>query len=193
MGPANLHPRDPVASRLPAHRICSAAGPPGGCSCHSARCSISPQSSPPSPASGRRPGTTEWGKSIGSVLCLHRPASTSRGGPGHPRLSTVTAGKELHNVQNVYAFLGLCSCCYTCPGCLERPTYLSRTNLDITTLSKPRQNQPPSPYLPLRSVVFTVPLTAFDTGSLLQYLSLPRQYLPNVPEQTRSRAAAQGR
>lgn len=96
-------------------------------------------------------------------------------------------------MQNGDAFLGLCSCCYTCLGCLERPTYLSRTNLNITALSKPRQNQPASPYLPLCSAVFTVPLTALDTGLLPHYLSLPSQYLLNVPEQTHSRAAAQGR
>lgn len=80
--PPPPHPRDPLASWLPTHRICSAAGPPGGCSGHSGRCSICPQSSPASPESGRRTGTTGWGKHISPVLRLHQPALMSPVGPG---------------------------------------------------------------------------------------------------------------
>lgn len=85
---ANLHPHTPgapLAGQLPTHHTCSAAGPPGGCSCHSGRCSISPLSSPASPASGRRTGTTRWGKHIRPMLSLQQPVRTSPVGPSPSR------------------------------------------------------------------------------------------------------------
>lgn len=71
------HCKDPWVSQLLTHHICSAAELPGGCSCHSGKCSISPQSFPALPVSGRQTGRTRRGKHIRSALRLHQLALTS--------------------------------------------------------------------------------------------------------------------
>ena len=71
------HRKDPWISQLLTHHICSAAELPGGCSCHSGKCSISPQSFPALPASGRQTGRTRRGKHIRSALRLHQLALMS--------------------------------------------------------------------------------------------------------------------
>ena len=71
------HRKDPWVSQLLTHHTCSAAELPGGCSCHSGKCSTSPQSSPALPASGRQIGRTRRGKHIRSALRLRHPTLTS--------------------------------------------------------------------------------------------------------------------
>lgn len=111
------HPRNPLAGQLPSHRICSAAGSPGGCSCHSGRCSISPRSSPASPVSGRRTGTTEQRKRIRPALRLHQPTSShvrTLWALAHHTPSTVRPRKGSHTLWDIYTLLGLYSHCSPC-------------------------------------------------------------------------------